>query len=484
MMGGKLPTVALVLFTLGDALFGQAATQTVPQAVESQGVASQAAAQAAAQDTTITLTLDRAIARAMANQPLIQQAEAAVEAARARVGEAQSAYYPNVSAAAVYTRLEPDESISFPGLGNFSLVPVNNWDFNVGLRQVIFQFGRRGVQVKLAENGVSAAQIGVEQIRMSIVFQAAQGFYTVLFLKEQLMALNEQLHNLQEHLSATQVKVQTGSATRYDVLSTGVRISALQSQLIEADNQYQKQSIALKQLLGMEESAHLLLNGGFTPMAEDPSDEQSQLASAMAHRPEVLQAVESESAAELNRSLATMGAWPTISAHASMGFKNGILTSQNLNNNVPVFNWVAGIQVSVPVFQGLLIVRQGEEADKKLLAARENTLAVKRNVTTQVLQALQDSEASRKQVQSAQSQLDQAKEMLEVVKLQYDLGMLTNLEYLDAQAALERAQLGSLQAQYREVLSEFAVKQATGAVIWTASPGSAGQSLRQGGGVR
>jgi outer membrane protein TolC len=466
MMGAKRPTTALVLFTLGVALFGQAVTPTSPQGAAPQG----AQPQAGAQDTAITLTLEQVVGRAIANQPLILQAEAAVEAARARVGQAQSTYYPNISAAANYTLLEPDESIFFPGRGNFSLVPVNNWDFNVGLRQVIFQFGKRGVQVKLAENGVSAARIGVDQIRISLAFQAAQGFYTVLFLQEQLKALNEQLQNLQEHLSATQVKEQTGSATRYDELSTGVRISVLQSQLIEAENQYQKQSIALKQLLGMAESADLRPSGGFTPTVDDPSDEQSQLASAMAHRPDVLQAVEAESAAELNRNLATMGAWPTISAHAAMGYKNGILTSQNLNINALVFNWMAGIQVSVPLFQGFLIARQGEEADKKLLAARENTLAVKRNVTTQVLQALQDADASRQQVQSAQSQLNQATEMLQVVKLQYDLGMLSNLEYLDAQAALERAQLGSLQAQYRAVLSELAVKQAIGAVIWETTP--------------
>lgn len=453
-MGGKLPTVALALFMLGTALFGQTATQTSPQ------------------DASIALTLEQAIAGAMANQPLIQQAVAAVEAARARVGEAQSAYFPSVSGTASYNRLEPDESIIFPGLGKFSLVPVDNWDFNVGLRQVIFQFGKRGVQVKLAESGVSAARIGVEQIRMSIAFQAAQSFYTVIFLQEQGKALNEQLHNLQEHLSATQVKVQTGSATRYDVLSTGVRISTLQSQLIEAENQYQKQSIAFRQLLGMEESANLQLNGGFTATSGDPLDDQAQRTSAIAHRPDVLQAVESESAAELNRSLATNGAWPTISAHASVGYKNGIITSQSLNNNLLVFNWVAGIQLSVPIFQGFLIARQGEEADKKLLAARENTLAVKRNAATQVLQALQDVGAGHKQVQNAQSQLDQAKEMLEVVKLQYDLGMLTNLEYLDAQSALERAQLGSLQALYREVLSEFALKQATGAAIWASASSS------------
>ena len=121
--------------------------------------------------------------------------------------------------------------------------------------------------------------------------------------------------------------------------------------------------------------------------------------------------------------------------------------------------------MNVPIFSGFLAVHALEEADRRILAARENTSAVRRTITTQVLQALQDADAGRQQVQSAQLQLDQAAEMQRVVKLQYDLGMLTNLEYLDAQSAQERAQLGSLQAQYRAVLSELAVKQAVGAGI-------------------
>jgi outer membrane protein len=245
MMKTRLCAAALVFFTLGAGLFAQAAQDTA----------------------AVTLTLEQVVARAETNQPLILQAQAAVEAARARVGQAQSTYFPSVSASGMYTLLEPDQTI--PGFG--SLVPVNNWDFNVGLRQVIFQFGRRGVQVKLAENGVSAARIGVDQIRSSIAYQAAQGFYTVLFLQGEIKALNEQLRNLQEHLRGTQIKEQTGSATRYDVLGTGVRISVQQSQLIDAESQYQKQLIALRQLLGMDESANFGLSGGFTP---DRSEER------------------------------------------------------------------------------------------------------------------------------------------------------------------------------------------------------------------
>ena len=431
------------------------------------------------------LTVDQAVARALANQPLIQQAQAAVEAARARVGEAQSAYYPFVNGSASYNRIT-DESFSIasvlpPGVplsafgvnpgtplaqllsSPLSLAPVNNWDFSVGLNQVIYQFGKREIQVKLAENGTAAAQIGLEQIQMSLAFQTVQTFYSVLFLQDQVAALDSQMQNLQEHLAGVEARMETGSATRYDELSTQARVTALQSQRIDAQNMLDKQVIGLKQLLGMEESAPLQLSGGFAPSAATTPDEAALLGASMSSRPEVRQAAESESAAELGRRLTATASYPTLSAHASIGYKTGALPDINALS----LSWVVGVQLNVPIFQGFLVARQNDEADGKLQAARQAALAARRTVTTQVLQAIQDLKAARDQVQAAQTQLDQAKDVLDVVKVQYDLGLLTNLEYLDAQAGLERAQLGSLQSQYREVLSEYALRQAAGEKIWT-----------------
>lgn len=114
----------------------------------------QSAQQTAQQTASVKLTVDQAISQALANQPLIQQAEAAVEAARARVGEANSAYYPFVSGNASYNRLS-DQSFAISSLlppastlqqlgitippnimpllsSPLSLVPVNMWDFNLG----------------------------------------------------------------------------------------------------------------------------------------------------------------------------------------------------------------------------------------------------------------------------------------------------------------------------------------------------------------
>ncbi len=420
-------------------------------------------------NAALTLTVAQAIERTMANQPLIQQAEAAVEAARARVGEAESAYYPNVNAAATYTRVEPDQSFTFPGLGTFSLAPVDNWDIHLGLNQIIYQFGRREAQVRLARTGVTAARIGVEQTRTALAFQAAQVYFTALFLREQGKALNAELENLQEHLKVTQIKEQTGSATELEVLGTQVRLAALESQRTDVEGQFQKQMIALRQLTGLESGQDITLGSGFAS-GEPPGDVQSLLASALHRRPDVRQAVEAENAAELSRQLALTAAYPTISARGTLGYKTGEMPDINQLS----FNWNAGVQVSVPLFQGFLVTRSVDEAEKKLLAAKESTSAAKRTVTTQVLQAFQDVQSARQQVAISAAALDQARQMVEVAKVQYDIGVITNLEYLDSQTGRETANISHLSAMYREVLSEYALRQAVGETLGeTAGPSAA-----------
>jgi outer membrane protein TolC len=422
----------------------------------------------------VTLTVDQAVSRTRTNQPLIHQALAAVEAARARVGEAQSAYYPTVSGTASYNRLS-DESFAISSVlppfltsqvppqyapllnAPFSLVPVNNWDFNVGLSQVVTQFGKRDVQVKLAQSGLALARIGVDQVTTMISYQAAQVFYTALFLQEQGKALDAQYQNLQEHLRVIQVREDTGSATKLEDLSTQVRMAALQSQRADVENQFQKQQIALRQLTGLAPSAPITLSGTFDPGAT-PADDASLVDSALQKRTDVRQAVEAESAADLGQRLASLAPWPTVSAHASMGYKNGALP----DINTPAFNWVAGVSVNVPIFQGFLQTRALEEAQKRLDGAKDNTTAVRLGATTQVLQAAQDVRGARQQVEISAAALDQARQMVEVAKVQYDIGIISNLEYLDAQTALESSNLSNLAAMYKEVLSEYALRQATG----------------------
>jgi outer membrane protein TolC len=410
------------------------------------------------------LTLDQAIAKAVSNQPLILEAEAQVSAARAREGEAKSAYLPGVAGAASYLDLQPQEGIAI-GPERFAMAPENVWDFHVGVRELVFDFGKREIQVRLAESAVDAASIGVEQIKMDIAFQTAGVFYSAVFLGSEIGALDEQLSTLEQHLEDTKLREQTGSSTRYDVLTTEVRVASVKSQRIEAMGQYQKQRIALRELMGLPDDEDFDLRGSFSP-ATETQDAKAMLSTALAQRPDIAQSLDAEKQARLGLSLARLGHMPTISTQLAAGYKNGILTFDNADVNKLLFNWNFGLMVDIPIFDGMLTERRSEEADAKLQAARNGADALKRTVTTQVLQALQDLASSHEQTDNSLVQLKQAQEALGMAKIQYDIGVGTNLEYLDSQTSLELAKLNNLSAAYREVLSRLQLERTLGTRIW------------------
>ncbi|MGO8692691.1 MAG: TolC family protein [Rectinemataceae bacterium] len=411
--------------------------------------------------------MDDAIAKAVSNQPLILQAEASVAAARAKEEQAKSAYLPSVVGAASYLDLQPQEGIAL-GSEQFAMAPENNWDFHIGASELVFDFGKRELQVSLAASGVDAASIGVDQIKMNIAFQTAQTFYATLFLRAEINVIDEQLATLDEHLRDTQEREATGSSTHYDVLTTEVRVASMKSQRIDAVGQYAKQRIALRELMGLSEGQDFDIKGDFSP-ASEANDVKAVLTSAMGQRPDLALSLSAEKQAELSLSLAKLGHMPTISTELEAGYKNGILTFANSDVDKLLFNWNFGLMVNFPIFDGLLTERRTAEADARLSAALKSTDALRRTVTTQVLQALQDVDSSHEQTDNSLVQLEQAQEALNMAKVQYDIGVGTNLEYLDSQTSLELAKLNNLGAIYREVLSQLQLKQALGDRIWAKS---------------
>jgi outer membrane protein TolC len=63
----------------------------------------------------VHVNAEQAIARSVTNQPLIQAAEAAIESARAKLGQARSEYYPDISGTASWDHVIPNEQLFFGG---------------------------------------------------------------------------------------------------------------------------------------------------------------------------------------------------------------------------------------------------------------------------------------------------------------------------------------------------------------------------------
>ncbi len=405
-----------------------------------------------------SLTVEEVVARVLQTHPAIVQANQQVQASVARVGQASSAQWPQAGIDASYTRLGPPVPFYFGPLGPFQFFPVNNYDAHIGAGYTLYDFGRTSAAVDVARSRVQSAQTSVKLIQDGLRYQAIRTFYTILFLHESILVAGEQIETLTEHLALARKKVEAGTATNFDVLTTEVRVASAQNQKVDLENSLHKQETMLRQMLGEKEGTPVKIAGEFT-MVPVPLNADSLIERAFAQRAEILLAHEALASADLQYTLAGRGNLPSVRVNGSFGAKNGLYLP---DLDIIRGNWALGAELSIPVFDGSRVHHQEEETQASVQAEQANVQNTERQVRADVERAIDDIKTSLDKLKISRIQVAQAREAVSVARTKYETGSATNVDLLDAETAESAAKLGNLQALFGYVMSRNELEQAVG----------------------
>ena len=177
--------------------------------------------------------------------------------------------------------------LTIPSLGTFQLYPANNYSASINLQQLVYDFGRTRQNIKLENENKAIGEQTLEQVKQKLSLLTVNNFYTLLFLQAAIKIKDEQLTALNEHLQYVEKMMATGSATEYQVLSTKVKISTVESQKVDLVAALTAQQASLNSLLGNDQFAsHVVKNELSVEPPVIPSD--SILSYAFHNRDEVL----------------------------------------------------------------------------------------------------------------------------------------------------------------------------------------------------
>lgn len=408
------------------------------------------------------LSLAQTIQSVLARYPTIGAAQAAVDAARARSVQANADRMPQVSGHAGYTynSLRPYVAISIPGLPPGAIYEnvQDAYGVNITARQLLTDFGRTDKLVEMARSGEISAQDALEQTRHQLGYQAIQSFYGVLLLRSSTDVAREEISALEEALRIAERKFSAGSATKFDVLTTQVRLANARNHLTDTLSLREKQENGMRQLLGRGLEAPLELTGDFD--AETPPiPESAAIADGLNNRPEMKLARDDEHTARLRLDAADRGNRPTLDAQVTGGVENGVVP--NLYDNRGYLT--AGLALEVPIFTGRRVLGDRMEADAGVRSAQAREREMNDTIATDVADAYSDFNAARSRLANSDTLVEQAREALALAQTRYANGVITNFELLDAQSALRSAELSRLQARYDCVLARQAIARAAGA---------------------
>ena len=412
-----------------------------------------------------SLSIDEALRIVVSSHPAIAQATAAVDVLEARIHETQSSYFPTVDAEASYLYLRPIVELPFPGLGDFILFPANNYDAHIRLRQLIYDFGKTSTSVELGVAREGSALQAVTATRSRLAYQTIQTFYSILLLERSIAVEDREIETLNEHKLVNQKRVDAGSGTEFEVLTTQVRVAAAQTRRIDLQNSLDNQRIALRRLLGLSPSAPLAIHGEFI-MRDEQLDVDALVTRSLLQRADYRGARDDESAASLQHRLAGMADLPSVSFMATYGVKNGYLP----NLDVLRGNWTAGVELQVPIYTGGKTGHREQEEAAAMRGVEAHLSDIERQIQSEVRGAVVDVQAAAEKVKTSELQVRQAEDALSIARKRYEAGTVSNLDVLDAETSLSQADLLQLRAQYGYVISRYALDRAVGNEVWRENP--------------
>jgi outer membrane protein TolC len=351
----------------------------------------------------------------------------------------------------------PISNISIPDLGSFSLVPHDNYSATINVNQTIYDFGKTEKSILLEKQSKELTLQSVEQVKQKLSQAVIANYYTLVYLQEALKIKDQQLETLNEHLKFIKKKQETGSATQYEVLTTEVRISTIENQRTDLETARQIQVCQLNSLLGKPESTKQQVKKELNVSLPSLQDD-ALIASAMQNRDEMKLASEKAKLAQLRYNLTDTQNNPVLNAFLSGGIKNGYIPY--LYDPKP--NFVAGIGLKVPVFDGKRNKYNLAQAQSAIQSNDQETEIARRNIVNEVVEGEANVKASQKKVDQGELQLRQATQAYTLAKTSFDSGVITNLELLEGSTAVSESRLQLMKAKIDYAVSLYKLKSATG----------------------
>lgn len=433
--------LALNLF-LCSILFSQGATDKLNQPADS-------------------LYLRNVIQQVISSYPSVKVAEEALKNADYRIGLARTGYNPVVDMKASFANLAPVTKLSFPGLGTFQLYPALNYSASINYQQLVYDFGRTHQNIELENENKAIGDQTLAQIKQKLSLYTVNNFYSLLFLQAAIKIKDEEIATLNEHLQYIEKVMATGSATEYQVLTTKVKISTVESQKVDLIASLNAQKAAMNSLLGHDQNSNPVVKSELSvepPVI--PGD--SVLSYAFHNRDEVLINEKRATLAELRLGMTKLKNKPMLNLEASAGAKNGYIP--DLAKFTP--NYVIGLGFMVPIFDGMKNKYNIAEAQSGINTVSYEAELTKRNISNEVYESEALMFAARKKVSQSELQLKQAAKAYSLAETSYKSGAITNLDLLDASTSVSESSLMLLKARIDYAASVYKLKAALGERIY------------------
>lgn len=377
------------------------------------------------------ITLDEAYTAALGRSESVAVAAEQVAQAREHVTQAGGSILPSVGGVASYLW---QQEVKSP-LGK-SLAPTAQPFAKLTATQPLFRGMREFAALRQARALVTAQEETAQHTAAQLYADVAQSYYAVLAAEADRRELGVELDAYARRIEELEGRVKTGRSRASEVLAARSARAALDAQAEGLRGQIAAARDTFAFLTGLDAAAEL----------RDAEPEPAALAPLaeylprVARRHDVLGAGLRRDAAGEGAAFARGAYWPSLDLVGNYYLKRtGLLED---------CRWDAQVALTVPLFTGGVTASRVREARSAARQSDQEVSRARRQAEQELRLAYDRVQAGRAQVDALAAAADAAEKNSREQTREYQLGLVTNLDVLQALAASQEAARALARARF------------------------------------
>jgi outer membrane protein len=378
---------------------------------------------------------------ALKNNPSIQVSQLLSKVQSQVVRETRADELPNLTGS--FTALDANQGSRLASGGLPSSTLLTHVGTGVQLSQLLTDFGRTRNLVASQRLTEKARQADVAASREDIVLATDQVFFAAieaqatLRVADQTVAARQALVDQVTALTASKLK------STLDLSFAQVNLSQAKMLQLDARNNLDAAKASLNAVLGYDKLVDYQLVEDADGLPSLPPSPEALIDTAIQNRPDLQSLNFTEEAAQKYSRAQHDQLRPTVNAIAAVG-ATPVGSDQYFNSN---WYGAAGLNVTIPIFNGFRYSAQAAEADLQAKAAAERGRDLRNQIFRDVRTAWLNANTALQRVTVAEELLKQSNSALDLAQTRYQLGLSSIVELSQAQLQQTQAAIGDANAR-------------------------------------
>ncbi|MBI5892289.1 MAG: TolC family protein [Deltaproteobacteria bacterium] len=399
------------------------------------------------------ITISEAYDLALKSHEKIKIAEEDLEQADIGVDKALSQLLPTMTAEGTHTKYTKEKTSSLT-----VIQPDNSSTFSLKFSQPLYTGGKEWSARRQAKKKVDSNKEGLDFVKEGIVFDVSNAYYNLLKAEKDKDIKEAALQRAKEQTKVAKARLDVGDVTKSVLLRAEAEEAGANAELAKSLAALDIARTKLARLIGTPPDFKVRPP---SPMST-PKNIDGIILNVFDKRRDYIQAKIDEEIAKEGITYAKGNFMPSLKLDGTYSRRDQDPISSSFFNKESIYGTIT---LSLPFFEGGLRSAELKESKSKLRQAELKRLNLKRDIEQDIRETFYNITAIASTINSYERQVLFAEENYKMVFKQFQYGLATNVDVVDANATVISAQKGLANATYDLQISIIGLKKKTGELL-------------------